>query len=322
VVADERTSRAQALVTHPSETLDTELKNWIDPSTPHAQSILVKAVLALRNHGGGQILVGFDDTTHQPVPTPVGLDVRLAFHSDTLQALVSRFASQPFEITVEFAERDGQLHPVIFVPAGVRTPVATKSELKDGTKTLVACDTVYVRTLDSNRTPSSARASWKDWEPLMEVCFDNREANIGQFIRRHLTGLTPDGWRGLAETIGLATAPAQPNEVVSLLDAGERRFSQLIEEKQITLPKTGFWSAACVIEGAVPPHRADRDFLQLLAVHNPRYTGWPMWLDSSSFTEKQMRPFVFDSTWQALLVDSKGFRPHIDFQWVDPRGRF
>jgi len=325
VRANHTSARAQGLVDQPSESLDTELKAWLDPAKSHAKGHLVRAALAMRNHGGGQIIIGFNDRTRLPEPPPPDLDVLQAFHGDTLQGLVSRFASTPFPVEVEFGKRNGQLYPVIFVPTGVRTPVVTKSELKgDGGKTEVFCDAVYLRTLTSNNTPSTARASWKDWDHLMEVCFDNREADIGRFIRRHLSTLTPEWVRGLVDTLGLPTAPPAPDPIATLLDVGEQRFAELIEERGLTqvLPKTGFWSAACVIEGTLPPHQPDKTFLQLLEGHNPRYTGWPMWMDSSSFGNATMRPFVYDGTYQALLVNLKGAPPHIDFQWLDPHGQF
>lgn len=320
-MADDRTARAQALVDQPRETLDTELKSWLDLATAHGQGHLVRAALALRNHGGGQIVFGFHDETHQPEPAPPGVDVRAAFHSDVLQALVSRYASQPFEVGVEFGERNGQWHPVLFVPADVRTPVAAKSDLKEGDKFVVKVDEVYVRTLNANRVASTSRATWKDWEDLAEICFNNREADIGRFIRRHLGALTPDHFRDLALTLGAVEALDAPDPVLALLDAGEQRFATVVAERGVTLPQTGFWSIACVIEGTVPEHPPTREFLDLLAGHNPRLTGWPLWLDGSSFAPTK-RPFVYEGTWQALRVDVTGYAPSVDFQIVDPRGRF
>jgi hypothetical protein len=317
-------SRAQKLVEQPSESLATEIKTWIDPDTPKGQAILVKALLALRNHGGGQLLIGINDKSLMPDPGEGPAEVRKAFHVDKIQALVTRFASEPFEIAVEFGERDHQCLPVLFVPAGVRTPVATKSELKNETQTLVPLDALFVRTLRTNNTPSTARATSKDWAALMDVCFENREADIGRFFRRHLAGITSEGMRLLADVLSTATAtaPPAPDRVDALLTLGEQRFAELVAERGLTLPTTGYWSVACVIEGVVPPHAATTEFMNLLASSNPRYTGWPVWLDSRNFTNESARPFVFQDTWQALLVEEKGGWRHIDFYWWDPRGTF
>jgi hypothetical protein len=45
-------------------------------------------------------------------------------HLDKIQGIVSRYASELFEVAVAFGERDGQDYPVIVVPEGIGTPVA------------------------------------------------------------------------------------------------------------------------------------------------------------------------------------------------------
>src|ERR1700681_872768 len=48
--------RIQALVGNSAETLNIELKNWVDPTTAEGQSKIVRAVLALRNRDGGELI--------------------------------------------------------------------------------------------------------------------------------------------------------------------------------------------------------------------------------------------------------------------------
>jgi hypothetical protein len=57
--------------------------------------------------------------------------VQSAFHLDVIQGLISRYASEPFELAVDFGTRDGQKYPVVVIPEGVRTPVAVKRDLLD-----------------------------------------------------------------------------------------------------------------------------------------------------------------------------------------------
>jgi hypothetical protein len=67
----------------------------------------------------------------------------------------------------------------------------------------------------------------------------------------------------------------------------------------------------------------DTDFLNRVASSNPNYTGWPVWLESRSFTGKSARPRVIDRAWQALIVSLKtGLTGHVDFMRLDPRGEF
>lgn len=122
-------SRIQELVKRPSESLSVELKRWIDPTSPEGTVKIVRTVLALRNHGGGYLIIGFDNETLQPDVENVPADIRSVFHIDKIQGIVAHFSSEPFEVAVEFPEREGQVYPVIVVPPGVKTPVASKSDL-------------------------------------------------------------------------------------------------------------------------------------------------------------------------------------------------
>jgi predicted HTH transcriptional regulator len=114
--------RFDELVAQPSESLNVELKSWLNLSDTFSKAKLVKAALALRNRNGGFILIGFDDNTRQPLRPPSEMDIAAAFHLDVVQSLVSQFAFEKFEITVGFGERSGVKHPVIAIPEGTRTP--------------------------------------------------------------------------------------------------------------------------------------------------------------------------------------------------------
>jgi hypothetical protein len=82
-------------------------------------------------------------------------------------------------------EREGQEFPVIEVESGVKNPVASKRDLIGaGNRKLVKANAIYVRTLTSNNTPSTSEARYNDWPRITEICFNNREADIGRFLRR------------------------------------------------------------------------------------------------------------------------------------------
>ncbi len=318
-------SRIQELVDRPTEGLSIELKTWIDPESPEGMSKIVRAVLALRNHGGGYLVIGFDDKTRQPDRNNVLPDVKSSFHVDKIQELVSRFSSAPFEVAVEFPEREGQIHPVVVVPPGVKTPVAAKAEIPRDDKKLVSIGDVYVRSLLSNNTASTTKAGWKDWQALVEVCFDNREADIGRFLRRHLGGLDREAIRELIA--GLSVGEEQTvrfeDKLRECLQEGFDRFRTEFGRRDIQIRDHGSWEVALVILGDVPEHSANRDFLNLLDSSNPEYTGWPVWLDSSGFSDQSDKPYVFNGVWEALIASvGSHWNDHLDFMRMDPKGRF
>ena len=62
------------------ETLDTELKRWLDLNDEKNGALFAKAALALRNNNGGRLIIGVDDRTNAGItfPNPLG-DIRQAF---------------------------------------------------------------------------------------------------------------------------------------------------------------------------------------------------------------------------------------------------
>ena len=326
-MSDRDFSQIQALVDRPTESLSIELKRWIDPDQLEDQAKIVKAALALRNHGGGYLVVGFDDHTHEPDQENIPQDVEAAFHIDKIQALIARYASERFEISVEFPEREGQPYPVITIPSGVQTPVAVKSDLwfedsNGENRKLISVDDVYIRSLESNGTPSTTKATWKDWSNIVEVCFDNREADLGRFLRRHLGGLTPEIVQGALGSLASGLQPEVTTEkhLQSYLQESAERYSTVVEERGVQLPSHGAWEVGLLFIGDdIPSHSANQEFLNLLNSSNPRYTGWPIWL----FSDESERPYVFENTWESFIfIQDRNWYNSIDFMRLGPKGQF
>src|SRR5690606_5825635 len=203
-------------------------------------------------------------------------DVPSAFHVDKVQSLITTYASDPFSVDVHFPERDGKPFVVIAIPAGIKTPVACKADLTDGERQLLRLDDVYCRTLNSNNTPSTAKAGWKDWRSITDVCFENREADIGRFIRRHIGGINSEAVRSLMDAMGKSLEPKPTLVDISnrYIDESLERFDSVVSERNLELPAHGFWEVSLVIDGPLGEFSANREFLNLLESSNPDLTGW------------------------------------------------
>lgn len=308
----------QSLVNNPTESLGVELKRWIDPSNDDGVVKLAKACIAMRNNNGGFIVIGFDNETLQPDQSRPA-DVRATFHIDSIQTIVSKFASEVFEVAVKFGLRDAQQYPVICVPAGVRNPVASKSSLKSS-EGQIKDNQVYVRCFANGRV-STSEIKWQDWGKLIEICMENRELDIGRFIRRHLT--TPE--------LTSLMKPDVKAELLQLLNDGANRYATVAEERGLKVAKHGTMEAGFCIAGKFPTRSATRSFLNEMVVSNPRLTGWPFWIDSSGFVVgKQTAPYHVEGGWEALIAligaDALSIwdtpRGYLDFWQMFPDGRF
>lgn len=304
----------QRLVDDPRERLEFEVKNWIEPGTDEGEAKIVKACLAMRNHGGGFLIIGFNNKTYQPEPEP-DYDPRTAFDTDKVNALVNRYASERFEVVVHFPTRDGRTFPVLEAERGVEVPVATRRELtttdsSGATKTLVKRNAFYVRSLEANNTPSTTEAGPQDYRPLVKTCFDNREADIGSFLRRHL------GERGGEVERVFSGEGERRNPALEMLDSGRGRFQGLLEQRGRSLPDVGSWEVGACLSPQLGYQDPTQDFLTRLDAVNPRYTGMPLWLDSTGFHDRDSWPYVLDDGWQASI------KPESAFWRIETEGNF
>ena len=289
--------------------------------------------MAIRNRDGGFLIIGFDNETllpdtHNKRPP----EVRSIFHQDNIQGIVSRYAADKFEINIAYGHRDGSEYPIIIIPEGVRVPVACARDLFDGqNRQLLREGDVYFRTLNANGTPSTAAARPGDWADIAEICFENREAEIGRFLRRHLSGTNLAALSALlteASAPRTPPPPTLPQRTIALLDRGEARFLAVLAARQSkpdepNVQQLGSWSVALVIEPSRETAVPDAEFLNTVSSSNPSYTGWPVWLDSRSFEDESARPHVTENAWQAFILSLQpGWSSHVDFMRLDPRGEF
>lgn len=319
--------RTQELIQHPQESLAVEIKAWINPDHPDGKAKIIKTALAMRNNNGGYMVIGFDDKTLEPILNNAPSNVRQMFNIDKIQGAISKHSSELFEINIDFPQRDGQEFPVIVIPTGVKTPVVVKSSLPsdDPKKPFLYEDTVYVRSLYANNTPSTTQAKSKDWSRLMEICFDNREADIGRFIRRQLNGISSEQVNVFATAIAGNIKPEISNEdlLKEYLQESEQHYEQRLKKQNVhNLPKHGLSEVGLILKGTVPSHRPNDEFLNLLRSSNPNYTGWPVWLDSRPLGG-DYRPYVIDGGWEALLISLQSeWFDDIEFMRLSPQGKF
>ena len=129
-------SHLQGLVANPREDLEIELKGWLDIWTKsdsaarENQADLAQAILAIANHGGGWILIGFVEAngTWQPDPNrPASLK---GYSQDAVNAIVQHFAEPSFHCGIHHVQHSTtkDIFPVIAVPGGHRIPSRSKAD--------------------------------------------------------------------------------------------------------------------------------------------------------------------------------------------------
>lgn len=313
---------AARLVRAPGEGLTLELKTWLNLDDVGHKVKLIRALLALRNYNGGYVIIGFDDKTGEPSPDPPD-DARAAYHVDDLQLLVSTYASDAFDITVAYPNREGVTYPVIQVAAGVQIPVAVKKDIQSGGKTFLRRGEVLFRTLAANGTVSSAPAAPEDWRKIMDICFSNREADLAGFVRRHLlSGELPAVLAELGEIAQRPKLPSLEDTCRSFADVSAARAMAVTVERKLAPYQPGFgtFEVAAVIAPALDGYLADQHLLNRVLQSHPNLPT-ALWTDTRSYANRLDRHFTTGGGYEAMIEYPSDWQ-YREFSRIEPSGRF
>jgi hypothetical protein len=116
------------------------------------------------------------------------------------------------------------------------------------------------------------------------------------------------------------------DRAASALDQNEQRLAAALAArgKGVLYSQMGWWSVLLRFDPPLPEDVSAADFFNTVASANPRYTGWPVWLDSRGAGDKEARPRLVDKTWETIIVDldQSWGGAHADFHRIDRRGEF
>lgn len=178
------------LINEPRETLDVEVKEWLDLTDNDHRASIAKEIIALANHGGGFLVIGFEeskDGTFRPsAGRPVNLD---AWSQDGIQSIIAKYADPSVQCRVHHRARtaSAEKHPIIVVPGGHRVPIRARAGAPDGKK--MVAHRVYVRRPGpASEEPKTA----EEWDRFLERCLQNRQAELLEAMRSIMAGVIPN----------------------------------------------------------------------------------------------------------------------------------
>jgi hypothetical protein len=207
---------------------ESERKAGLSEASPHitatasspddAQGIvkIIRAVFALRNRNGGYLVIGFNNDTLQPQDNDRPSDVRATFHVDKVQGIISRYASELFEIGIAFPLRDGREYPVICVPVGVQAPVAPRSCPSQCIRICCA-----IRRDTSSPTMATIRVRWRTISGIA-ICNQRHATPRWRRIGFRSSGRTKSEtrWQGFRTNEEARAALATPASLSALNETG------------------------------------------------------------------------------------------------------
>ena len=176
----------EALIRNPREDMHVEIKGWLDLSTNEHKALFAKAAIALANHGGGFIVIGFrrQDGVYGAAEDPPK-QLPGSINDDVINGIVRAYAAPAFHCSVHLVASAGlsSVFPIIAVPGGHRVPIQAIRGSPDQ-RTLIN-GRVYIR----RPGPESAEpATPEEWRLLFTRCLRANRDELLDAMRDILSG--------------------------------------------------------------------------------------------------------------------------------------
>jgi hypothetical protein len=296
--------RFEDLVDYPRESLEVELKTWLDLGVEADRANVAQALLALANHGGGFVVLGLEERDGGWHRAAGGPPDESAYNQDTVNEIAKKYADPPFHCEVRRVVRDAP-HLVIVVPGGQRVPVRARAGGPDNRH--VKKDTYYIRRPGPESAPIQSGA---EWDALLRRCLQAAKDEIADLIR--------------AAMGGVATVPAVTTEMrlAEWVEQSRGRLQTLIREElaheKPNRYALGTWSFAYALDEPVVVSLAELE--QTMNQANGHITGWPAFI---MFTRDDFAPYPHDGAIEAWVHEKGVVRQgsHSDFWRASTDGR-
>ena len=272
----------QPLVEYPGESLSAEYKDWLDLTSAHGRATLAKHAIALANHGGGYIILGFSEQAEHLVSheKPAGLP---EITQDAVNAAVRRYVDPEFQCQLRLITRSdtGVSHPVIAVPGDFTAPVMARRDA-DG---VMHQHRAYIRKPGPRSEEPQTHAEWKE---LIDRCVRAGRVEMLDAIRSIVTGRVEPG----------EPMPDVQEELSRYrLDSRERwiELTSRLEDGSPSKFPLGYHEVGLSLVGATPVPNFIELRRRLDEAHGATsFSGWPLFvnLDRAELGQKIQGEFV------------------------------
>jgi len=297
----------ERLLQYPKEDLDKEYKIWLNLSTNEGKADLAKALIALANHGGGYVVLGYEDDDGNLIPAKSRPSNLNQYSQDIINGIVHRHADPVFHCECHEVTHpeSGLNYPIILVPGGHTAPIRTRRGGPDG-RYFNQNEYLIRRPGPRSEAPRSAQ----EWNELINRCLMNRRNDLLESMKSVVTGIPPQVIEEQADAI-----------LDQWVSDSLIRFGELINER---LPdedpsrySNGKWYVGYLIDSDFERPNLSQLRETLRSIQGNE-TGWPAWL----FLTSHSIPYPYEETIECLILSERfSDGAHSDFWRASPDGK-
>ena len=301
----------EELITYPREALEIEIKPWLDLTSNEDKANLAQAILALANHGGGFVILGFKENDNSWEPDGNRPSDFRYYNQDIVNGIVQSYAEPSFhcELHLVMHKETNELFPIIKVPGGHKVPIRAK---RDGPEMKHVRHNVYYirRPGPKSEPPQTAQ----EWDEFINRCVRaNKEQMINQF-REILYGITPVQSKKIERDYS-------SQNFIEFIDKAKKRWQYLVKNELTNENpnrySNGVWIVSYQIIGNIQPLSLP-EFKANIELVKGHETGWPPWW---SPTKKEIAPYIYDDLVECWLKDTHfSDGAYSDFWRASPSG--
>ena len=297
-------------VSHPREDIDVEYKSWLNLSMAKDKATLAKAAIALANHGGGHVILGFQEVGQALQSTKRPREVA-EVTQDVVNAAIRRYAEPVFHCQVYNVahQATGASHPVIRVPAGDVPIVCKRDQVEAG----VSQYKIYVRKPGArSEEPHTA----EEWQRLLDRCVWARREDMLDSIRSIVLGQAEEQ----------DSLPNPQGALANFCTAAHERWAELTSALPDGSPARfpyGFYEMGFALIGAVPAESLTKLKRRLDIAQRIKLSGWPHFLHMSVEGWKPRIHGDFIEAWVGRPIDGPVWNDpfHADFWRASADGK-
>lgn len=156
--------------------MEFEVKTWLDMDSKSSKAKIAKELIALENHGGGYLIIGFDDKSMLPDEEnrPAHLD---EYSVDRINSIIAKFAEPKFHVNTTI-QKDSIWRGYPFIQVYWNTQVPVRSCSEDTEKNIIE-NKYYIR----RPWPiSDIPKDWLEWDQFIKKCVLKQRREIADVI--------------------------------------------------------------------------------------------------------------------------------------------